>query len=527
MAVSGDGGGGRPAHLSALRVVQAAAPRWMPCPRELDDLEVLLLGGYPPLRGFLPPEEVTSVVVGAQLSDGTPWPVPITLAVPGNVAGVAAAAGALVLVDEESAPVAELVMERTWVLSDGRSGVAGPVLPVGPINRGSHRSLRKAAIPATGLAESPPHPVLGVPLDRPLLAPHLVALRECARTLNARIMLLPLTGFGSPQGIDGQALVLSCLGMADQDGLEVIPVAVPRHSTDERDNALRILVAAAYGATHVPAPETFLPGSTSGAGWPALVELPEVTLDLRAGRWRLTEQVPIEHRALNGVANAERLVAHLVARGEPVPPLLTGEPVARELWRRSKDGTGRGFTVLFTGLSGSGKSTIARALHAALLEATNRTVTLLDGDVVRGILSSELGFSRPHRDLNIRRIGYVAAEITRHGGVAICAPIAPYAATRAAVRGMVEEHGGFLLVHVSTPLEVCEKRDRKGLYAKARAGQLPEFTGVSDPYEVPELADLTIDTMQTTAEAAAQQVLTAAATRGWLATVLTARSPLN
>lgn len=492
---------------------QQAAPRWAPSVRELDDLEVLLLGGYSPLRGFLPPEDVASVLGWAQLCDGTPWPVPITLVVSDDVASAAATAAALVLIDEEGTPAGELVVERTWALGGGRSGIAGPVLPARPLERGSHRSLRQAAIAAAG---SSPVPVLGVPLDRPLLAPHFVALRECARTLAARILLLPLTGSGSPHGVDGPALVRSCLQMAEQSDVEVIPVAVPRHDGDERESALRMRVAAAYGATHVPASATLLPGRHPGEGSPTVVELPAVALDLRTGTWQLTTKVPVEHRALGGTGNAERLVAHLVARGEPVPPLLAGEPVARELRRTSGCGVGRGFTVLFTGLSGSGKSTIARAVHAALLQTTDRTVTLLDGDVVRSMLSSELGFSRPHRDLNVRRIGYVAAEITRHGGIALCAPIAPYAATRAAVRAMVEEFGCFLLVHVSTPLEVCEARDRKGLYAKARAGLLAEFTGVSDPYEIPIEADLTIDTAQTVLDDAVEQVLAAATARGWL-----------
>jgi sulfate adenylyltransferase len=151
-------------------------------------------------------------------------------------------------------------------------------------------------------------------------------------------------------------------------------------------------------------------------------------------------------------------------------------------------------TVFLTGLSGSGKSTIASALRARLLERGGRQVTLLDGDLVRQNLSSELGFSREHRDLNIRRIGFVAAEVTRHGGTAICAPIAPYDAARKDARRQIASHGGFVLVHVSTPIEVCEARDRKGLYAKARAGLVKEFTGVSDPYEAPADAEITIDT---------------------------------
>jgi sulfate adenylyltransferase len=163
--------------------------------------------------------------------------------------------------------------------------------------------------------------------------------------------------------------------------------------------------------------------------------------------------------------------------------------------------------VFFTGLSGSGKSTIANVLLVKFLEMGGRPVTLLDGDLVRKNLSSELGFSKEHRDINIRRIGYVASEITKNGGIALCAPIAPYDTTRKDVRAAIAPHGGFLLVHVATPLEVCEQRDRKGLYAKARAGIVKEFTGISDPYEEPADADMTIDTTDVTPEEAAQEIL--------------------
>ncbi|RZS90099.1 adenylyl-sulfate kinase [Motilibacter rhizosphaerae] len=157
----------------------------------------------------------------------------------------------------------------------------------------------------------------------------------------------------------------------------------------------------------------------------------------------------------------------------------------------------RGTVLLFTGLSGSGKSTLARAVVERVLERTARSVTVLDGDVVRTMLSSGLGFSRPDRELNVRRIGWVAAEVARHGGTAVCAPIAPYAAVRAEVRAMAEAAGAaYVLVHVATPLEVCEARDRKGLYARARAGEIPEFTGISDPYDVPEDADVRVDTSE-------------------------------
>ena len=166
----------------------------------------------------------------------------------------------------------------------------------------------------------------------------------------------------------------------------------------------------------------------------------------------------------------------------------------------------KGFTVFLTGLSGAGKSTTASALIERLTQS-GRRVTLLDGDAVRKHLSSELGFSKEHRDLNIRRIGFVASEVTKHGGVCICANIAPYDGARRDARALVEEHGGFVLVHIATPLSVCESRDSKGLYAKARAGILREFTGVSDPYEMPTDAEITIDTSKTSPGDAVEQIL--------------------
>jgi sulfate adenylyltransferase len=191
---------------------------------------------------------------------------------------------------------------------------------------------------------------------------------------------------------------------------------------------------------------------------------------------------------------------------------------AAELARLRPPPSRVGFTVFFTGFSGSGKSTIAKALAGRLLEVGPRRVTLLDGDVVRRHLSSELTFSREHRDLNIRRIGFVASEATRHGGVAICAPIAPYDATRKWVRELVEHVGAFVLVYVATPLEVCETRDRKGLYARARSGDLSEFTGISDPYEVPGDAEITIDTVTTSVDDAVDVVLAYLSSRGFLDT---------
>ncbi len=193
--------------------------------------------------------------------------------------------------------------------------------------------------------------------------------------------------------------------------------------------------------------------------------------------------------------------------GSEIPAWFTYPEVVQELRKSYPPRHKQGVTIFFTGLSGSGKSTIANVLVTKFLETGGRPVTLLDGDLVRKHLSSELGFSKEHRDINIRRIGYVASEITKNGGIAICAPIAPYDATRKHVRGTIEPHGGFILVHIATSVETCEQRDRKGLYAKARAGILKEFTGISDPYEVPADAEVVIDTAELSAEEAAQQII--------------------
>ncbi|HHX91983.1 MAG TPA: adenylyl-sulfate kinase, partial [Paracoccus sp.] len=193
--------------------------------------------------------------------------------------------------------------------------------------------------------------------------------------------------------------------------------------------------------------------------------------------------------------------------GLEIPEWFSFPEVVTELRRTSPPRSNQGFTVFFTGLSGSGKSTIANALMVKLMEMGGRPVTVLDGDVVRKHLSSELGFSKEHRDLNIKRIGYVASEITKNGGIAICAPIAPYSATRRIVREMIEQYGAFIEVHVATSVEECERRDRKGLYKLAREGKIKEFTGISDPYEEPETPELRVDTQDVDVDHCAHKVL--------------------
>jgi sulfate adenylyltransferase len=206
----------------------------------------------------------------------------------------------------------------------------------------------------------------------------------------------------------------------------------------------------------------------------------------------------------------------MISNGETVPDWAVFPDVIDLLRQQHRPRSQQGVTVFFTGLPSSGKSTLAMLLTQKLNEIGDRPITLLDGDLVRRNLSSELGFSKEHRDINIRRIGYVASEITKNGGFAICAPIAPFASTRAAVRDMISPLGGFIEVFVSTPVEVCEQRDVKGLYALAKAGKLSDFTGVNDPYESPRTPELSIDTSKISATAGVDLILAHMENAGYL-----------
>jgi sulfate adenylyltransferase len=226
----------------------------------------------------------------------------------------------------------------------------------------------------------------------------------------------------------------------------------------------------------------------------------------------------IESEGLVSEHFTDRELRGALSHDRPVPEWFSFPEVIETLRRVYPPRSQQGLCLFFTGLSGAGKSTIARILYAKFLEQGGRSVTLLDGDVVRHNLSQELGFSKRDRDINVRRIGYVASEIVKNGGIAICAPIAPYTETRRAVRAMIEEHGAFIEIHVATPIDVCESRDRKGLYAKARKGLIPEFTGVSDPYEEPMNPEVRIDTRALEPKVATREVLTWLAKNRYLST---------
>jgi sulfate adenylyltransferase len=226
--------------------------------------------------------------------------------------------------------------------------------------------------------------------------------------------------------------------------------------------------------------------------------------------------MPSEGAGQQGISFTDRDLKHYLEHDQAVPSWFSYPDVLAALRKAYPPRSRMGLTLFFTGLSGSGKSTIAKILYAKFIEAGSRPVTLLDGDVVRLNLSSELGFSREHRNINVRRIGFVASEITKNRGIAICAPIAPYTKMRRDVRDTIEQYGAFIEIHVATPLEVCESRDRKGLYAKARQGIIPEFTGISDPYEEPENPEIRLDTTGKNPMQAVQEVMLYLLREGYL-----------
>jgi sulfate adenylyltransferase len=502
---------------------------------QLADLELLLSGAFSPLTGFMPDADVAAVRSSYRLADGTPFPATVSLEVPGSVLTPSpgqATAGELILADPEGTPVAILrITEQTPLRGgsvDGSPGadlvrLAGQAVANRELEHGPFRRLMLT--PAETRAKLGDGPVLAFATRGPLSSRHIGQLKHLASQLRAQVLVLPLVGGPADVVRSPQALIRTVLAAAPSlpAGALVVPVPLARHGGTTadaqgrgREVATWARVAAAYGATHLMADSGLPAGNPDLAAAAAIPVLPsgDWAYDPRAEVWRPLSL--IEAGTEMEDLSADQL-GDLLDGGSEIPAWLTPAPVARELRRVRQPRSQRGLVLFLTGLSGSGKSTVARDLSDVLSERGDRRVSLLDGDVVRQLLSAGLTFSRGDRDLNIARIGYVAAEVARHGGIAICAPIAPFAAARSRVRQMVNDVGDFFLIHVATPVEVCEARDRKGLYAKARAGIIKQFTGISDPYEEPTDAELVIDTASMSRPEAVAAVLRLLETGGWLA----------
>jgi sulfate adenylyltransferase len=370
------------------------------------------------------------------------------------------------------------------------------------------------------------------PIHRPQFEMTINAMRQA----KANLLLLPIAGMTKPGDFDHYTRVRCYRQVVrnyppDTHLMSLLPLAM--RMSGPREALLHAIVSKNYGCTHFIAGRDHASPGADRNGQPyyesdeavklaethsqeigiTVVPFSEMVYLPFEDEYRCADQVPegTQIISLSGSDIRER-----IRNGRRIPEWATFPGVIEELQKAYPPPRKQGFTVFFTGLSGAGKSTIAKILYSRFLEIGDRPVTLLDGDIVRHNLSNELSFSKEHRDINVRRISFVAGEITKNRGIAICAPIAPYATTRKEIRQTIENYGGFTEVHVATPLEVCEKRDRKGMYAKARAGLIKGYTGVDDPYEIPESPEVRIDTTDIAPDEAAQEIMLYLQHRGFI-----------
>lgn len=533
--------------VDALKHQAAELPSWDLTARQHSDLEQLMNGGFAPLTGFLGQADYDAVVVDMRLADGTLWPMPVTLDVSEDFASAIDPGQSIVLRDPEGVLLATLAITDKWTPDKrveargvyGTEDTAHPGVAAlnsgGPVYLGGKITGLQPPIhyDFRGRRDTPNElrayfrklgwrRIVGFHTRNPVHRAQQEMTFRAAKEAEANLLLHPTIGQTMPGNIDRFTRVRCYEAVLDQypnstTHLSLIDLSM--RMAGPREALWHGLVRKNYGCTH------FIVGNdhaSPGGGFYGAYAAQELfaTHAEEAG----IEMVPFkrmvyvperaEFQAADEVAEgamsfgiSDTELRRRLTEGLDIPDWFSHPQVIKELRRSYPPRARQGFTVFFTGLSGSGKSTVANAILVKLMELGGRPVTLLDGDIVRKNLSSELGFSKEHRDLNIRRIGFVASEITKNGGIAICAPIAPYATTRAAVRQEIEAVGTFVEVHVSTSIEECERRDRKGLYKLAREGKIKEFTGISDPYDVPESPEVRIDTEGLDVDYCAQQVL--------------------
>ncbi|OJW57660.1 MAG: adenylyl-sulfate kinase [Thiobacillus sp. 65-1059] len=503
--------------------------------RQQCELEMLMTGAYSPLTGFMTRAQCARVETDMQLDDGSFWPLPVTLGSRQKAAAELKPGDRVALRDGEGFMLAVLALSDVWQDGDDYylgGAVEGAALPPHP----DFASLRATPAELRALfARRGWRRVVAWQARQPM---HRAQFEFCLKSAienEANLLLHPQVGGDITDAPGYFGLVRSFLAIRERfpaatTQLSLLPA--PPCAAGARALLLRAIVARNHGcgllivggehqadgdcrrgADFIRTDADLPVAELAGKIGVQLIAYPRMVYVEERAEHLPESEAPAGARLLK--LSGEEFQRRMRA-GLKVPDWYSFPEVLDELQRQNPPRERQGFTVFFTGLSGAGKSTLARALTARLMEMGGRSVTLLDGDIVRRHLSSELGFSKAHRDINVRRIGFVASEITKNRGIAVCAPIAPYRQTRRDVRAMIEAVGGFVEIHVATPIETCELRDRKGLYAKARAGLIPEFTGVSDPYEVPEKAELAIDTTNQGIDEAVQQILLKLEHEGYL-----------
>ena len=540
---------------SAAKLKDAAGglPSWDLTARQVCDLELLMNGGFSPLKGFQSEADYTGTVEFMRTADGALWPIPVTLDVSQKFADGIEPGQDIALRDQEGVILAILSVTDKWLPNKTNEAlkvfgtddlahpavnylhnVAGPVYLGGPVTgiqqpvhydfkarRDTPNELR-AYFRKLGWRR-----VVAFQTRNPLHRAHQELTFRAAREAQANLLIHPVVGMTRPGDVDHFTRVRCYEAVLDQypastTHLSLLNLAM--RMAGPREALWHAIIRRNHGLTHfIVGRDHAGPGKNSqGQDFYGpydaqamvaqhqaeigieMVDFKQMVYVQEKAQYYPVDEVPPGSTVLD-ISGTE--LRRRLREGLEIPDWFSFPQVVTELRRTSPARSKQGFTVFFTGLSGSGKSTIANALMVKLMEMGGRPVTLLDGDVVRKHLSSELGFSKEHRDINIRRIGYVASEITKNGGIAICAPIAPYAATRRAVREMVEHYGAFIEVHIATSVEECERRDRKGLYKLAREGKIKEFTGISDPYEAPATPELRLDTESVEVDHCAHQVI--------------------
>ena len=537
----------------ALKAEAGSMPSWDLTARQACDLELLMNGGFSPLKGFNSQADYEVVVDKMRLADGTLWPMPITLDVSEKFAEGVGPGSRIALRDAEGVILAVMTVSDKWTPNKAHEAaqvfgaddlahpavhylhnIAGPIYLGGPIQglqapvhydfksrRDTPNELR-AYFKKLGWEK-----VVAFQTRNPLHRAHQELTFRAAREAQANLLIHPVVGMTKPGDVDHFTRVRCYEAVLDQYPQSTTTMSLlnlAMRMAGPREAVWHGLIRRNHGVTHfIVGRDHAGPGKNSAGQdfygpYDAQTLFTEYEAEIGVKMVDFKHMVYVQERASYFPANevpegcttldiSGTELRRRLREGLDIPEWFSFPEVVTQLRKTSPARDKQGFTVFFTGLSGSGKSTVANALMIKLMEMGGRPVTLLDGDVVRKHLSSELGFSKEHRDINIKRIGYVASEITKNGGIAICAPIAPYAATRRAVREMIESYGAFIEVHVATSLEECERRDRKGLYKLAREGKIKEFTGISDPYEAPTTAELVLDTQGVEVDHCAHQVI--------------------
>ena len=526
---------------------------WTLSDRQLCDIEMILNGGFSPLDGFMNRKDYNSVCEKMRLENNLLWPIPITLDINDELVDTLEINEEIALRDKEGFVIAILTIGDIWtpdkekeaqqiyqttdifhpgvntLLNETHSTYVGGTLK--GIHYPKHYDYPQLRHTPQELRESFDNwgwkDIIAFQTRNPMHRAHIELTKRALNEKNAKLLIHPVVGLTKPGDVNHYTRVRCYKHIMNKypkkmAALSLLPLAM--RMAGPKEALWHAIIRKNYGCNYfIVGRDHASPGlnkdntpfygpydaqemlntNTNELGI-KMIPFKQLVYVKEKKSFIGVDEVPKNLTALT-VSGTE--LRKLLDEGKEIPEWFSYPEVISELQKQRPSLSNRGFTIFFTGLSGSGKSTLANGLLVKLLEEGRRPVSLLDGDIVRTHLSSELGFSKEHRSLNVRRIGFVASEITKNGGIAICAPIAPYRLDRQFNRNMIDPLGGYIEIFVSTPLEVCEQRDAKGLYAKARKGILKQFTGLDDPYEKPRNAEIVINSSNDKPETLVDQIL--------------------